>query len=340
MDPLTHAATGASLTLLLSKPDQRKWALFCGIIAATIPDLDIFIRSSENPLLTIQYHRHFTHSLFFVPFGAMIASWLVLLFARQKIAWKDLYRYCFLSYLTHPFLDAATSYGTHLLWPFTNDRVAWSIVPVVDPIPTLILLIGVVVALKARRNRALIFSISGFFLYLLLGGIQKSAIEGALRETARSRGHSIDKYDVKPSILQILVWRTIYASEGVLYVDAFQKIPFREAVHYQGGELPQYFYQHETRVSRGTVAYNDLKKFSYFSDEYVAETKGEPLFIGDIRFALLPHQTKPLWGVRLSPEAPEKHLPFENHRHMESNTWEIFGRMICGRPIGHLHESP
>ncbi len=333
MDPLTHAVTGATIALLISKPQQKKWALFCGILAATIPDLDVLIRSKENPLLTIQYHRHFTHSLFFVPIGALIASWIVRFFARQKIMWKELYRYSFFAYLTHPLLDAATSYGTHLLWPLTNDRVAWSIVPIVDPIPTLTLLIGVIVGLIAQRKTILIVSATAFLFYLLLGAIQKNAVEDSLRELAASRGHSLVKYDVKPSVLQIVVWRTVYIDQEIIYVDAFHKVPFRKAVHYEGGKLPQYRYQNEKRVPADSVAFDDLKKFTFFSDDYVAVSPVDEKFIGDIRFSLLPHRTEPLWGVEIDLANPERHLSFENRRQMQSNTWEIFRKMVCGVPI-------
>lgn len=333
MDPLTHAVTGASFALLISKPHQKKWALLCGLIAGTIPDLDVLIRSKENPLLTIQYHRHFTHSLFFLPFGALIASWIVLFFARHKICWKECYRYCFIAYLTHPLLDAATSYGTHLLWPFTNDRVAWSIVPIVDPIPTGLLLIGSIGGLISHSKKIIIFCLIGFLMYLGIGSIQKKAVESALQELSSSRGHSLVKYDVKPSVLQIVLWRTIYIDKEIIYVDAFQKYPFRKAVHYSGGSLPQYFYKKESRFSVESIAYQDLKKFTFFSDDYVAQSAMDHELIGDIRFALLPHRTEPLWTVRINPALPEKHLLFENHRQMEENSWEIFGKMIRGIPI-------
>lgn len=340
MDPLTHALLGASSTLLISKPEHKKWALFCGVVAGMLPDLDVLIRSDENPLLTIQYHRHFTHSLFFVPVGALIASGVVWIFARAKVAWSILYRFCLMAYLTHPFLDSATSYGTHLLWPLTNARVAWSIVPIVDPIPTLLLLGGVIAGSLRRSQKIQIGCVFGFLFYLMVGGIQKFFIGNELEEVATSRGHSLEKYDVKPSVLQIFVWRTIYEYQGKLYVDAFQKAPFSPVVHYEGGSLDRYFYETDSRLKVDTAAYQDMEKFDFFSDGYVAQSQEDPLFIGDIRYSLLPHHLKPLWGVRINPSAPEKHLPFENHRQMQENTWEIFMRMIRGLPIRNMDHSP
>ena len=49
-------------------------------------------------------------------------------------------------YATHAPLDCCTSYGTQLYWPFSSYRVAWHNVAVVDPVFSLALLIGLVLA--------------------------------------------------------------------------------------------------------------------------------------------------------------------------------------------------
>ena len=55
-------------------------ALF-GALGGMAPDLDVFIRSSTDPLLFLEYHRQFTHALIFIPFGGLIVGtllWLLL----------------------------------------------------------------------------------------------------------------------------------------------------------------------------------------------------------------------------------------------------------------------
>lgn len=54
--------------------------------------------------------------------------------------------------ITHPLLDCCTLYGTQLLEPFTNFRVAWSTIAVADPFYTLPFL--AFLWLAARRARA------------------------------------------------------------------------------------------------------------------------------------------------------------------------------------------
>ena len=70
MDPLTQGALGAALPQ--STAVRGKYAgsagLF-GFLAGMAADLDVLIRSSSDPLLFLEYHRQFTHSLVFIPVG-------------------------------------------------------------------------------------------------------------------------------------------------------------------------------------------------------------------------------------------------------------------------------
>ena len=79
MDPCTQGLLGASLSCSLAKNDKLKAAATLGAIGGMAPDLDIFIRSVHDQLLFIEYHRHFTHSLIFIPFGALIITSLLLM---------------------------------------------------------------------------------------------------------------------------------------------------------------------------------------------------------------------------------------------------------------------
>ena len=62
MDPLSQGVVGGVIAQNFAKKSQIRLAGFCGIISGMVADLDIFIRSSHNDLLAIEFHRHFTHS--------------------------------------------------------------------------------------------------------------------------------------------------------------------------------------------------------------------------------------------------------------------------------------
>ena len=68
MDPFTQGIVGTTVAQSGSKRDTLIIASVIGLLAGLAADLDIFIRSSTDPLLFLEYHRHFTHSIFFIPF--------------------------------------------------------------------------------------------------------------------------------------------------------------------------------------------------------------------------------------------------------------------------------
>ncbi|MCY4095570.1 MAG: metal-dependent hydrolase [Gammaproteobacteria bacterium] len=116
------------------------------------PDLDVFISSDVDPLLFLMFRRQFTHSLVFIPTGALIVAGCVFPFLRKSIDFRYVYLACLLGYATHGLLDACTSYGTQLFWPFTDYRVTWNNVSVLDPAFTVPLLLAVIAGLIWRRR--------------------------------------------------------------------------------------------------------------------------------------------------------------------------------------------
>ena len=85
MDPVSQGLLGTALASSFAQKKEIKFASFCGLIGGIAPDIDVLIRSDNNPLLFIEYHRHFTHSLVFVPFGGFILSFfLYLIFLKKK----------------------------------------------------------------------------------------------------------------------------------------------------------------------------------------------------------------------------------------------------------------
>ena len=115
MDPFSQSLLGAVFSNCFAKRAKIKIAAFCGAIGGMAADLDIFIKSEHDSLLAIEYHRHFTHSIFFIPFGGLIiATLLWLIFFRNKHDYKIIYFFTVIGYATHGILDSFTSYGTNL----------------------------------------------------------------------------------------------------------------------------------------------------------------------------------------------------------------------------------
>ena len=137
MDPVSHAALGASVGASGARGTAVLAAGLAAAAAAMAPDLDALIQSSSDPLLFLEYHRQFTHSLFVVPVAALLCAAVFHRFTRAHLTFAQNYFACLLGYVSHPLLDACTTYGTQLLWPFADTRFAWNLIAVVDPMFTL-----------------------------------------------------------------------------------------------------------------------------------------------------------------------------------------------------------
>ena len=121
MDPLTQGVLGASLPQATQPARYALSAAVLGWLGGMAPDLDVLIRSPEDPLLFLEYHRHFTHALIFIPLGGLICALVLhaLIGRRFGLTFKRSWLFCTLGYGTHAVLDACTTYGTLLLWPFS-----------------------------------------------------------------------------------------------------------------------------------------------------------------------------------------------------------------------------
>src|SRR5690606_22592031 len=222
MDLLTQGLLGAVLAQSVARPQEMRMASGIGLVAGVMADADIFIRSSHDPLLVIEFHRHFTHSIFFVPVGALVVSLLLGWFLRKRLPFSRLYIFSFAGYCLAGVLDALTSYGTHLFWPWSDERVALNIISVVDPVFTLILLLA---AALAYKKITVVMARAGLVLataYLCLGWMQLQRAEAMADALITERGHIKERLLVKPTLANLVLWRSIYEYENRLYADAIR----------------------------------------------------------------------------------------------------------------------
>ena len=152
MDSLTQIVLGASVAeATLGKKIGNK-AIVLGAIAGTIPDLDIVTRFFVDDLTASVMHRGFSHSLLFPFFAAPILAWVLkkTYSSYTDVSFNDWFKMFFLAIITHPILDAQTTWGTQLFWPF-EWRVAIENIFIIDPLYTLPFLTFLI--LTAFQNR-------------------------------------------------------------------------------------------------------------------------------------------------------------------------------------------
>jgi len=334
MDILTHGLLGGTLAQSFSRKGEMRVATTAGFAAALLADADALIRSSADPLLTLEYHRQFTHSLIFIPFGALLASlilWSAFRAFRHPIGFWRIYLYALLGCATSGLLDACTSYGTHLLWPFTDTRIAWSIVSIFDPLFSLILAAAMLVGLRWRKTLPARIGLLLAAAYLSIGWFQHQRAENAMRAIVMQRGHEAEKLTVKPTMGNLLLWRSIYRSAGTYHIDAVRAGPGGAVRVYPGNMVRAFNLSHDMPgLSPASTLHQDIWRFDAFSDGYLALHPDDPGLLGDVRYAMLPTSIRPLWGIRLDMRHPEAHVQFEISRRMPGQEIGQFIGMLRG----------
>lgn len=323
MDPVTQGVVGAACAQLSSDKKKLAKAAFIGAVAGMAPDLDILIRSVEDPLLYLEFHRQFTHSLLFIPFGGLIISLLLypLLAKRWRLSYRTTLLWCVIGVATHGLLDSCTSYGTQLLWPLTNQRFAWDTMSIIDPLFTVPLLVLVVMA-AIKKHRVLVYSSALWgALYLSLGFVQHGRALTMAEQLAEMRDGEIIRLQAKPSFGNLVVWKVITETETGFHVDAVKPwLPLLSESGHQ--ELWAGDYTDKLDIARdlpwldkNSQQARDIERFRWFSDGHIALDRHNPMRVVDVRYSMLPQQITPLWGIELEKDAaPEQHVKFYNER--------------------------
>lgn len=307
MDPFTHALLGAcTAQAALASPKRdyigrypRRQLWLVGALGGLLPDLDILIRSSTDPLLAIEFHRHFTHALAFIPLGGLLAMLPWLLFRSQRERWRLLWLAGMLGYATHGLLDACTNYGTHLLWPFSDERTAWHWITTIGPLLTLGLLTGLVLAVRRRTKGAAMAALLFAIAYVGVSAWQQERAFDAQRQIAATRSHQVVRGEIFPTVGNPFVWRSLYEAGGVLHTD---RVRVMGDLHWQAGHQVDLLRAADLPPAQqaNPLVQRDFARFSYFSAGWVARAVGDASIIGDARYSLSTERFEPIWGVRFN----------------------------------------
>lgn len=314
MDPLTQGTLGAIGAQNLAhradnepvKYAQLKLAGILGFIAGLSADLDVLIQSENDALLALEYHRQFTHSLIFIPFGGLISAVILfyLLGRRWKLSFQTTALYCTAGYATHALLDACTTYGTQLFWPFSNARIAWNTVSIIDPLFTLPLL-ALVIAASIRNSKVLArIALAWVFIYLVFGMLQRDRAQEAAYALASERGHQAERLIAVPSIGNAIVWKTVYQADNNYYVDVI-RTGFSIS-HFEGMPVEKYTAdRHFQWLNSASQQALDIERFRWFTNNYIGIHPDDTSRIIDVRYSRNPLSVDSMWSVQPVKDKPD-----------------------------------
>jgi inner membrane protein len=330
MDPLSQGAFGAIFAQTIASKKKLLVGSILGCIAGLAPDLDIFIRSSTDPLLKLEFHRQFTHALVFIPIGALLVTLFLRVLFKNYLSWTETYFFCLLGYATHGLLDACTSYGTQLLWPFSDVRISWNNISVIDPLLTIPVITFVITTILSKNKLIPFLGVSYIFVYLGFGFIQENRAEEVGKSIALMRGHESKRLTVKPSLGNLFLWKTIYEDKGFYYVDAVRLFEAKE--YCEGTKIKKLDNLTDfIDLNKNSQQYLDIKRFDWFSQGYLGVGQSKNIII-DVRYSAVPNEVDGLWGIKIEPsKSSSEHVEWVVNRSDYKRKWERFFSLLLGK---------
>ena len=137
--------------------------------------------------------------------------------------WVSLF---FWSIFTHPILDCFTSWGTQVFQPFSDLRVQWNTVSVVDPIATVpfgLALIVVSCLLRGSRARAAWnwVGLLWFCGYLGYTCWHKQAVNHIFEQSLRQQNIRYERFMTGPTIFNNIVWSAVAENDTAYYMGLY-----------------------------------------------------------------------------------------------------------------------
>lgn len=302
MDSLTQIVLGAAVgEAVLGKKVGNK-AMLWGVIGGTIPDLDVFLNMMTDPITAMAWHRTISHSLLFCIVASPIFGWLVYKLYRGKQAtWRGWSWLFFGALVTHPLLDAHTTWGTQFLWPF-DLRIAYNNIFVVDPLYTIPFLICLLVALFSKRGtiKRRNWNYAGLIvssLYMILTLAFKWNAHSEFSDHLSHQHIEYSELMTKPTPMNTILWSgTIKTKEG-LRIGYYSLLDERDSIQFSVD------YPKNLKKAKKFLETNDFKTIERISKGwfFIEEKDGELYFV-DARFGqggVEPNKSPFLWKFKL-----------------------------------------
>lgn len=287
MDSLSQLTLGAALGVAVMGRRTALWkAALWGGVAGTLPDLDVLIDHGDD-LSNMVRHRGFSHALFWLTLAAPVLAALPAWLHRERDRFGRWWLAMWLALVTHPLLDTMTVYGTRLLLPFSDHPFGVGSVFIIDPLYTVPLLAGLLVALARRQGRGLRANTWGLVLstaYLAWSVGAQAYVRDVAQDALASRGVQPAALLVTPSPLNTVLWRVVAMQADGSYLEGFHSLldggrPMRWQAHAAAPRLREEL--------RAIPSVQELARFTH--GFYRLHEQGGRAWITDLRMGQEPY---------------------------------------------------
>ncbi|HWO97166.1 MAG TPA: metal-dependent hydrolase [Bacillus sp. (in: firmicutes)] len=148
MDTITHTLFGIGIYKAINKENmskkEKRALLFTSIGASQIPDIDVISQLWDTAGQYQMWHRGITHSIFLVP----VWAFLFFLFNRLifRINSRPFFWIALFAVFIHDTSDVFNAWGTGYLEPFSNTRLTFGTIPIIDFVIWFIFLLTFIVS--------------------------------------------------------------------------------------------------------------------------------------------------------------------------------------------------
>ena len=230
MDSLTHVVVGAAIGMSVMGRRTALWkGALWGAVCNTLPDLDVFIDHGDA-IRNMTFHRGESHALFYLTLFSPLLAAMIAKLHRETALFKRWWLAVWLALISHPLLDVMTVYGTRLALPFVDEPYGLGSIFIIDPLLTLPLLIGVIVALATPGAKGLRWAHAGLalgMLYLAWCAAAQQHVTGIAKASISNEGLEAERILVTPTAFNTVLWRVVVMTpEG--YAEGYYSLLDRE----------------------------------------------------------------------------------------------------------------
>ena len=221
MDPVTHTLSGLAVAHAGFRQRIGRIAVVAVTAGALAPDLDS-IMGLWDQFAALKYHRGLTHSLVGGVLLALLVAWPLHRIALRwgvRVRYRDLAGLTYLGIMVHIGLDLITSFGTRVLWPFSEARLALDLAFIVDPLLTATFAVPLLVAWWRPRlaARAVRVGLASGLLYLALAAGARAVAAEGFTGWLRSQGIQVERVTLLPRLFGPFLWLGVAEAPGGLY---------------------------------------------------------------------------------------------------------------------------
>lgn len=284
MDSITQITLGAAVGEAFAGKKVKYKAAAWGAFLGTLPDLDVLANPFLDSVNQLYFHRGMSHSVLFCLLAAPLIGWGInKIHSKDNLGWKTWTKLTFWVFITHIFIDLATTYGTQILSPITNRPYTLDSVFIIDPLFTLPVFLGLMTALlfKSRTNAGSMINKTGLAIgaaYLVWGWGIKSHVNAVFEDNFDREYAYYHEMKTTPNGPSSFLWNAYIIKSDTVYQSVYSIFDDDKIVDFES--IPRNSHLIEPYINdRGVEA---LLWFS--RGYYTVQKENDQLVFYDLRF--------------------------------------------------------